>query len=43
MKTTAIVPTYNRPGELILSLQSLALQTRLPDEVIVADDGSGEG
>lgn len=42
MKTTAIVPTYNRPGELILSLQSLALQTRLPDEVIVADDGSGE-
>ncbi len=42
MKTTAIVPTYNRPGELILSLQTLALQSRLPDEVVVADDGSGE-
>lgn len=42
MKASVIVPTYNRPEELILALKSLARQSRLPDEVIVADDGSGE-
>jgi hypothetical protein len=41
-KTTLIVPTYNRPRELILCLRSLAGQSVLPDEVIIADDGSGE-
>ncbi|WP_224984994.1 glycosyltransferase family 2 protein [Geomonas agri] len=41
MKVTAIVPTYNRPKALVLCLQSLALQSRLPDEVVIADDGSG--
>lgn len=42
MKTSVIVPTYNRPHALNLCLLSLARQSRLPDEVLVADDGSGE-
>jgi len=42
MKTTVIVPTYNRPAELYLCLKSLSHQVVLPDEVIVADDGSTE-
>ena len=37
-----IVTTYNRPGALEQVLAGLAQQTRLADEVIVADDGSGE-
>lgn len=42
MKTSVIVPTYNRPVELYLSLLSLSQQSQLPDEVLVADDGSGD-
>jgi len=42
MKTTIIVPTYNRPKELNLCLLSLSMQSALPDEVLIADDGSGE-
>lgn len=41
MKVSVIVLTYNWPEALALVLCSLAGQTRLPDEVIVADDGSG--
>lgn len=41
MKVSVIVPTYNRPAALRLCLLSLSGQTRLPDEVLVADDGSG--
>jgi len=39
--STAIVRTYEAPRELDLVLQGFARQTVLPDEVIVADDGSG--
>lgn len=42
MKITVIVPTYNRPLALRLSLLSLAEQSMLPSEVLIADDGSGE-
>jgi len=42
MRTSIIVPTYNRPYALNLCLLSLARQSRLPDEVLIADDGSGE-
>jgi glycosyltransferase involved in cell wall biosynthesis len=42
MKVSVIVPTYNRPGALRLCLMSLAEQTWLPDEVLIADDGSGD-
>ena len=40
MKTSLIISTYNSPDMLRLSLMSVAAQTRLPFEVIVADDGS---
>jgi len=39
---SVIVSTYNRPNALSLCLKSLAAQTRLPDEIIVGDDGSVE-
>ncbi len=40
MNISVIVPTYNRPQALKLSLESLALQSLLPSEVLIADDGS---
>jgi glycosyltransferase involved in cell wall biosynthesis len=36
-----IVTTYQRPLALDRVLASLAAQTQLPDEVVIADDGSG--
>ncbi len=42
MRCSVIVPTYNRPQALKLCLLSLAQQSRLPDEVLIADDGSGQ-
>lgn len=41
MKISVIVPTYNRPRELRLNILSLAMQSLLPHEVLIADDGSG--
>jgi glycosyltransferase involved in cell wall biosynthesis len=38
---TLIVTTYNWPAALDLTLRSVARQSVLPNEVIVADDGSG--
>ena len=42
MKSSVIVTTYNRPDALIKVLIGLAHQTRLADEVLIADDGSTE-
>ena len=42
MKISLIISTYNRPEALRLSLMSVKVQTRIPDEVIIADDGSKE-
>lgn len=39
---TLVVTTYNWPEALNLSLRSVFKQTRMPDEIIVADDGSKE-
>jgi len=39
-KCSLIAPTYNWPEALELLLKSLMYQTCLPDEVIIADDGS---
>ncbi len=41
MKCSVIVPTYNRSAALRLCLLSLTQQSRIPDEVLIADDGSG--
>jgi len=41
MRTSVIITTYNRPEALERVVDGLRHQTRLPDEVIVADDGSG--
>jgi glycosyltransferase involved in cell wall biosynthesis len=43
MKLSVIVTTYNRPDALKKVLEGLYAQTRLPDEILVADDGSGPG
>lgn len=40
MKTSLIISTYNSPAALRLSLKSAIKQRVLPDEIIVADDGS---
>ena len=41
MRVSVVALTYNWPAALERLLAILAVQTRLPDEVIVADDGSG--
>lgn len=40
MKISVIVTTYNRPDALKKVLDGLLAQTYLPDEIIIADDGS---
>jgi glycosyltransferase involved in cell wall biosynthesis len=40
MDVSLIITTYNWPQALRLTLESVLAQSRLPDEVIVADDGS---
>lgn len=42
MKTTLLISTYNWPQALGKVLDSVLRQTVLPDEVVIADDGSGE-
>ena len=39
---SVIVPTYDSPRELDLVPCGLSRQTRVPDEVLIADDGSDE-
>lgn len=41
INTSLVISTYNWPDALKLCLQSIIYQTVLPDEVIIADDGSG--
>ena len=43
MKISLIIVTYNRPEALALILKSIEKQSVLPDEVVIADDGSGKG
>ena len=42
MTISIIVTTYNRPDALKKVLDGLLNQTHLPDEIIIADDGSGD-
>ncbi|WP_304143173.1 glycosyltransferase family 2 protein [Mesoflavibacter zeaxanthinifaciens] len=40
MKCSLIISTYNWPEALNLVLKSLLIQSKKPDEIIIADDGS---
>jgi len=42
MKISVITTLYNRSDHLRLLVASLAAQSRVPDEIVVADDGSDE-
>ncbi len=42
IKCSLVTPTYNWPNALELLLLSIKNQTVLPDEVIIADDGSND-
>jgi glycosyltransferase involved in cell wall biosynthesis len=42
MKLTLVISTYNQPEVLAKVLRGVELQSRLPDEVLIADDGSAE-
>ncbi|WP_205501677.1 glycosyltransferase family 2 protein [Rufibacter psychrotolerans] len=42
MTTSLVISTYNWPDALEVVLKSVARQNELPDEVIIADDGSRE-
>lgn len=41
MTVSVIVAVYNRPASLRLCVSSLAQQERRPEEIVIADDGSG--
>lgn len=41
MRISVIITTYNSPRALGLVLTGVARQTRLPEEIVIADDGSG--
>ena len=40
MKTALLISTYNWPQALELIFESILIQTKLPDEILIADDGS---
>ena len=42
MQISLIITTYNRPDALLLVLKSIERQSLIPNEVIIADDGSNE-
>ena len=42
MRISLIITTYNWPQALELVLRSVEMQSQLPHEVIVADDGSSK-
>ena len=41
-KVALVVSTYNRPGGLAKVLAGVGQQSRIPNEIIIADDGSTE-
>jgi glycosyltransferase involved in cell wall biosynthesis len=41
MRIGVVVATFNRPDALVRVLRGLVAQTRPPDEILIADDGSG--
>lgn len=41
-KISLVISTFNQPPSLVKVLDSLRLQTRQPDEILISDDGSDE-
>jgi len=39
LRTSVIIPTYNRPDDLEKCVESIIIQTVRPDELIIVDDG----
>ncbi|MDQ3110742.1 MAG: glycosyltransferase [Bacteroidota bacterium] len=42
-KVTIVIPTYNRSGKLLETLDALAVQDTVDFHVIISDDGSSDG
>ncbi|MGO8766951.1 MAG: glycosyltransferase family 2 protein [Limisphaerales bacterium] len=42
MRISLVISVYNKPEVLAKSLAGAALQSRLPDELLIADDGSAQ-
>jgi len=40
LSVSAIIPTFNRAGLLVEAIDSVLRQTRVPEEIVVVDDGS---
>jgi glycosyltransferase involved in cell wall biosynthesis len=40
MKITAVIPTKNRPNDLLLAVESVFNQSRLPDSLLIIDQSS---
>ncbi len=39
LSSSLVIPTYNRPQELAVALASVLRQTRLPEQLVIIDDG----
>ncbi len=42
MRLSVIITTHNRAALVVEALQSVLRQSRLPDEIILVDDGSSD-
>lgn len=42
LELTAVIPTKNRPSDLIKAVDSILAQTKWPDELIIVDQSSGD-